>query len=99
MCHRRCLLDWASPGCLGAKKEFNDEFARAMKLGNKADASLEQIEDGRAAQVGIWYPGILFMDICCAGHEAGQQGGRQPGADRGGQGGAGGYQCTHGHGS
>ncbi|GAB4813150.1 hypothetical protein N2152v2_000196 [Parachlorella kessleri] len=47
-----CLLDWASPGCLGAKKEFNDEFARAMKLGNKADASLEQIEDGRAAQLG-----------------------------------------------
>lgn len=59
---RRCLMDWAVPGCLGdSKKDWLRDVARAMKLGNKADASEDEIQEGQQAQVWLNFFNILDL--------------------------------------
>ncbi len=57
----RCLLDWASPGCLGDREEFSKYTERALKMGNRVDASLDEIQDARAAQAQL---GADLSQVC-----------------------------------
>ena len=43
-------MDWACSGCLGGFKEFKESTEHAMKMGARADATLEEVEEARGAQ-------------------------------------------------
>ncbi|XP_043914869.1 DNA excision repair protein ERCC-6-like 2 [Protopterus annectens] len=42
-----CVVDWAVPGCLGNKNQFNDEFATPLERGQRHTATKRELATGR----------------------------------------------------